>query len=65
MYAEMLAKRPLLTKAITSGVISGLGDAVAQHTMAEDTDKRQFDWKRCACFTTLGLVLVAPTLNYW
>ncbi len=78
-YNELLLKRPLLTKAITSGVISAIADVLSQKfftpPMVNKTPNSseienisqfsQFDTHRFFKFSLLGLVLVGPTLHFW
>lgn len=61
-YLELLAKFPVVTKAITSACLTLIGDVVCQFVI----DKVQsLDYKRTFMFTFLGLVLVGPTLHFW
>ena len=62
-YCELLEKYPLLTKGITSGIISGAGDSVCQISTLKKDEK--FDFVRLSKFTFLGTVLVAPVLHVW
>lgn len=61
-YLELLAKFPVLTKAVTSAFLTLIGDLICQLLI----DKvPSFDYKRTFMFTFLGLVLVGPTLHFW
>jgi hypothetical protein len=62
MYMELLNSRPLLTKAVTSGVITAAGDIGCQ-IVVEKNDK--FNFKRFFMFSGLGMVLVGPALHVW
>ena len=63
-YNKCLAEKPLITKSITSGVISFFADIMCQkYFPAEKGDK--IDWKRTAKFTVLGTFLTGPLLHYW
>ena len=59
---SLLNSHPLLTKAVTSGLITAAGDIGCQ-TLVEKKEK--FDFKRFFMFSGLGLVLVGPTLHVW
>ena len=61
-YMSLLNSHPLLTKAVTSGLITAAGDIGCQ-TLVEKKEK--FDFKRFFMFSGLGLVLVGPTLHVW
>jgi len=60
-YDGALRSHPLLTKAVTSGVIASLGDACTQKLI----ENQAFDFARNARFTALGAGLVAPALHVW
>lgn len=62
-YLHHLDANPLVTKALTSMVIVGVGDVGCQLVTAEENVK--FDFKRFAIFTFLGGALVGPALHYW
>ncbi|MED6194090.1 hypothetical protein PIB30_025337 [Stylosanthes scabra] len=49
-YLGLLAKYPVAVKAITSAILTLIGDLVCQRT---------------SIFTLLGFVLVGPTLHFW
>ncbi len=58
-YMRLLDKRPVVTKCLTSAVISGLSDVIAQ--LSARTDK--LDWRRFAALTVVGAVLTAPLFH--
>ena len=62
-YVHHLDKNPLLTKALTSMCIVGIGDIGCQIVLGDEDTK--FDFKRLLIFTFLGGALVGPTLHYW
>lgn len=68
-YNEVLERKPLLTKSITTGVMYGAGDAIAQYVEnlnADEKDKKElFDLKRLAVFTLFGTVIGGPAFHYW
>jgi len=49
-------------KAITSAVLSAVGNLVCQLFVEQKTD---VDWKRFNTFTGLGFFFVAPALHFW
>ncbi|KAM7258554.1 hypothetical protein ACFE04_014295 [Oxalis oulophora] len=61
-YLALLEKYPVLTKAVTSALLTFIGDLICQLVI----DKAAaVDWKRTFVFTLLGLGLVGPTLHFW
>ncbi|KAM1094200.1 hypothetical protein FF1_009237 [Malus domestica] len=61
-YLDLLAKYPVATKALTSALLTLIGDMVCQLVI----DKALYlDLKRTFLFTLMGLVLVGPTLHFW
>lgn len=61
-YLELLAKFPVLTKAVTSALLTFIGDLICQFAI----DKvPSLDYKRNFIFTFLGLAFVGPTLHFW
>ncbi|GAB2221693.1 hypothetical protein Droror1_Dr00012878 [Drosera rotundifolia] len=61
-YLNLLEKFPVITKAVTSALLTCVGDLVCQLVI----DKvPSLDYKRTFVFTLLGLVLVGPTLHFW
>ncbi|CAN1259825.1 Protein sym-1, partial [Linum perenne] len=61
-YLSLLAKYPVLTKAVTSAVLTFLGDLICQLVIDQVPSP---DLKRAFLFASLGLVLVGPTLHFW
>eukprot|EP00934_Nitzschia_sp_Nitz4_P005352 Nitzschia sp. Nitz4//scaffold91_size79674//33678//34502//NITZ4_005366-RA/size79674-processed-gene-0.107-mRNA-1//-1//CDS//3329560097//5342//frame0 len=78
-YSRQLERRPLLTKAVTSGVLAGVGDIVCQylsysHTITHHADTTatltdsfwaSIDWSRTAKFLGMGAFWVAPITHVW
>uniref|UniRef100_A0A7S1CGT8 Peroxisomal membrane protein MPV17 n=1 Tax=Bicosoecida sp. CB-2014 TaxID=1486930 RepID=A0A7S1CGT8_9STRA len=60
-YAELLETRPILTKSLTSLVITAIGDIACQTFFGDGS----FDIVRFAQFSILGGVLVGPGLHFW
>ncbi|KAK4777472.1 hypothetical protein SAY87_017659 [Trapa incisa] len=61
-YLSLLAKYPVRTKAITSALLTFIGDLICQLVIEQVPS---LDMKRSFLFTFLGLVLVGPTLHFW
>ncbi|XP_042418792.1 protein sym-1-like [Zingiber officinale] len=61
-YLTALDKHPVITKAITSALLTLVGDLICQLLIDQVL---KLDWKRTIVFTFLGLVLVGPTLHFW
>ncbi|KAL3585176.1 hypothetical protein D5086_012043 [Populus alba] len=61
-YLNLLAKYPMLTKAVTSAILTLMGDLICQLVIDQAPS---LDLKRTFVFTFLGLVLVGPTLHFW
>ncbi|KAL8129297.1 hypothetical protein V2J09_018452 [Rumex salicifolius] len=62
LYLDLLAKFPVITKAITSAILTCIGDLICQLVV----DKvPSVDYRRTFIFSFLGLVLVGPSLHFW
>ncbi|KAA8517878.1 hypothetical protein F0562_015333 [Nyssa sinensis] len=61
-YLSLLEKYPVLTKAVTSALLTLFGDLICQVAIDQVPS---LDLKRTFLFTLLGLVLVGPTLHFW
>ncbi|KAK3136033.1 hypothetical protein QOZ80_5BG0427080 [Eleusine coracana subsp. coracana] len=61
-YLMALDKNPVMTKAVTSAVLTLAGDLICQLVVDRAP---KLDLKRTFVFTFLGLVLVGPTLHVW
>ena len=61
-YSRLLESRPLTTKVVTSAAVTGTGDLSCQLVLE---GAEELDVKRLSTFTTLGGLLVAPTLHNW
>ena len=61
-YVKLLDTKPLITKAITSGVLVGGGDMVAQLFVEKN---KQYDFARTLRFGTFGALAVGPMMHYW
>ncbi|KAG6743646.1 hypothetical protein POTOM_052347 [Populus tomentosa] len=62
LYLNLLANYPVLTKAVTSAILTLMGDLICQLVIDQVPS---LDLKRTFLFTLLGLVLVGPTLHIW
>eukprot|EP01013_Petalomonas_cantuscygni_P002514 TRINITY_DN12593_c0_g1_i1.p1 TRINITY_DN12593_c0_g1~~TRINITY_DN12593_c0_g1_i1.p1 ORF type:complete len:222 (+),score=32.32 TRINITY_DN12593_c0_g1_i1:140-805(+) len=66
-YDNALVHHPLVTKAVTMGVLVGAGDAIAQYI---ETDRlrsptKKFDPVRTARMSSIGLFGTGPLLHFW
>ncbi|KAH6809354.1 Peroxisomal membrane 22 kDa family protein [Perilla frutescens var. frutescens] len=61
-YLSLLAKHPVITKSITSALLTLVGDLICQLLIDRVPSP---DLKRTFIFTLLGLVMVGPTLHFW
>lgn len=61
-YNKLLGQYPLLVKAITTALLSAVGNLICQLGVEGKTD---LDWRRFNTFTALGFVWVAPCLHFW
>ena len=59
-YQHLLQLHPLTTKAVTSGILAGAGDAIAQRSSAEPYDK-----KRGLAFVSFGALYTGLFQHYW
>jgi hypothetical protein len=63
-YAKKLDSHPLLTKGITSGIISGTGDVICQFLSNPDGGGG-LDFLRTGRFFLMGAFWVAPVTHLW
>ncbi|KAJ0261217.1 Peroxisomal membrane 22 kDa [Hirschfeldia incana] len=61
-YLALLSNYPVLTKAVTSAILTLIGDLICQLTINKTSS---LDKKRTLTFTILGLGLVGPALHFW
>ncbi|XP_028761362.1 protein sym-1 [Neltuma alba] len=61
-YMALLGKYPIAVKAITSALLTLIGDLICQLVIDQVPS---LDSKRTLLFTLLGFVLVGPTLHLW
>lgn len=59
-YNDALAKRPLLTKSITSALVSLVGEVLQSIAKRERLSPR-----RCATFAAYGGLFVGPVMHFW
>lgn len=70
-YSRKLDSHPLMTKCISSGLVSGVGDVLGQYIQyrkaldRNDTNKWNWDYARTSRFVILGFALVAPVCHVW
>ncbi|XP_076953386.1 protein sym-1-like [Bidens hawaiensis] len=61
-YLSLLEAYPVWTKAITSALLTFVGDLVCQVLIDQVPS---LDIKRVSLFTFLGMAMVGPTLHFW
>ena len=67
-YNDQLKKRPLLTKCITSGLLSLAADILCQVGFSPTEPEKSttsLDAARAAKFTALGAFFTGPALHFW
>lgn len=72
-YSTKLDTHPMITKCITSGLISAAGDAICQSLTLPDQSnekdaentKNMWDVQRTSRFAILGALWVGPVLHFW
>lgn len=73
-YNDLLERRPLLTKCLTSGVMYASGDVIAQFTETYNANRGKpadqqvstvLDRKRIAVFFIYGAGIGGPSYHYW
>ena len=62
-YDGMLETRPLVTQAISTGVICGIGDVIAQE-LIEKKGWDKYDVRRTAKFSVIGLLFIVSVLRW-
>eukprot|EP00095_Tigriopus_kingsejongensis_P006715 maker-scaffold25_size650667-snap-gene-5.34 protein:Tk06715 transcript:maker-scaffold25_size650667-snap-gene-5.34-mRNA-1 annotation:"peroxisomal membrane protein 2" len=67
LYTKLLREKPLLTKAVTSGVISMLGNSLSQLIKARSSKSNNFelDTRALRAFGILGFGVIAPLTHYF
>lgn len=69
MYENALAQNPVTTKAITSGVLASVGDAIAQVSAYkgknDDLEPFSYDFSRAICFLAFGAAYTGVFQHFW
>ncbi|VDM33272.1 unnamed protein product [Hydatigera taeniaeformis] len=60
-YSNLLVKYPVRTQAISTAIIMGSGDIIAQKLV----EKRKWEPSRTIKFGAIGLFTIGPLLNFW
>ncbi|XP_055717004.1 protein Mpv17 [Phlebotomus papatasi] len=63
-YQKALARYPLLTQSVQTGILMASGDLIAQ-TMVEKTNVNKLDYRRTGQFFAIGLLMAGPGLRFW
>lgn len=61
-YNRMLEQNPLFVKAVTTAILSAVGNLICQILIEK---KEDIDLRRFSIFTGLGFIWVAPCLHFW
>ncbi|CAK4085838.1 unnamed protein product [Aphanomyces euteiches] len=61
LYSRLLQTHPLLTKSITTWIVVGAGDALAQTISSDD----EISLRRVAAMSLHGLLIQGPALHVW
>ena len=66
-YSHKLDTNPILTKCVSAGLISGLGQLISQRIMYDPESGKEFrvDWYQTGRFMVLNVIFVAPVLHFW
>ena len=68
-YSDALTHNPILTNAVTSGVLCAGGDALAQHFEYRlgimSPEKEAYNWPRTARMALWGMAIGGPILAMW
>ena len=66
-YSRKLDTHPILTKGISSGLVSGFGDVLGQYISYKKGEHKIWSWDalRTGRFVVLGVFLVAPVTHVW
>ena len=66
-YSHKLDTNPILTKCISSGIVSGCGDVLGQYIVAKKHNNKNKEWDtlRTGRFILLGFAMVAPICHVW
>ncbi|VDL61493.1 unnamed protein product [Hymenolepis diminuta] len=61
-YSNLLLKYPVSTQSISTGIIMGGGDIIAQKIVER---RKEWNISRTLKFGGIGLICIGPTLNFW
>jgi len=64
-YQSLLSRSPLVTKSITAGIITLIGDLIAQYLESRLEGNTQWNLTRMSAFTIAGCCYVGPFVHYW
>ncbi|ODQ80948.1 hypothetical protein BABINDRAFT_160385 [Babjeviella inositovora NRRL Y-12698] len=66
LYKDSFQRRPLLTNIISTGLLSGIGDTMAQKLFPAETGKQtEFDYGRLLRVMFYGGLIYAPIADKW
>ncbi|GMH99997.1 hypothetical protein TrST_g6182 [Triparma strigata] len=64
-YQELLKNSPLITKSVSSGILTLVGDVIAQWLESRVEGYCEWNLVRMAAFTVAGTLFVGPFVHYW
>ena len=64
-YQELLKNSPLITKSVSSGILTLVGDVIAQWLESRVEGYCEWNLVRMAAFTVAGTFFVGPFVHYW
>ncbi|XP_077996267.1 peroxisomal membrane protein 2-like [Glandiceps talaboti] len=64
-YLRHLRERPILTKAITSSVVSAIGDIIAQRIITGSNSGIGINWRSVAANSIFGFVITGPMIHHF
>jgi len=64
-YLRYLESNPILTKAITSGTLVGIGDSISQIIEKRSNPQQQYEINRTLRMSLLGFSFFGTSLHFW
>uniref|UniRef100_A0A2C9LRX2 Peroxisomal membrane protein 2 n=1 Tax=Biomphalaria glabrata TaxID=6526 RepID=A0A2C9LRX2_BIOGL len=64
-YLRLLHERPVVTKAATNAVVSGLGNIISQYLAPDPTAKGRINWKSVFAYISFGFFVNGPLIHHF